>query len=132
MSGAAAAHGDPLSRDLERALCVGIDGRVFTFPAGGVRRYVGGLLPALLSLDDAPELVALGGDPQMLPSGMRHVPAPWHPPTNAGWVLVGLPRAAARAGVDVIHAHNLLPEGLAGVLLGTSRRSSRLRSWPTR
>lgn len=29
---------------------------------------------------------------------------PPHPPTNLGWTLIGLPRAAARAGVDLIHA----------------------------
>ena len=31
------------------------------------------------------------------------MPEPAHPPTNAGWMLVGLPRAAAVAGVDLIH-----------------------------
>ena len=98
-SGAASAHGDPLRR-----LRVGIDGRAFAFPAGGVRRYVGGLVPALLALPDAPEIIALGGDPRTVPAGLAHVPAPLHPPTNAGWVLAGLPRAAKRAGVDVIHA----------------------------
>jgi glycosyltransferase involved in cell wall biosynthesis len=61
-------------------------------------------VPALLALPDAPELVALGGDPATLPAGLACVAAPLHPPTNAGWVLSGLPRAAKRAGVDVIHA----------------------------
>jgi glycosyltransferase involved in cell wall biosynthesis len=61
-------------------------------------------VPALLALPDAPEIVALGGDPATLPAGVSHVPAPLHPPTNAGWVLAGLPRAASRAGVDLIHA----------------------------
>ncbi len=32
------------------------------------------------------------------------MPAPWHPPSNVGWTQVGLPLAAARAGVDLIHA----------------------------
>ena len=69
-----------------------------------MRRYLAGLVPALLALPDAPEIVALGGDPAAMPSGMSHVAAPLHPPTNAGWVLAGLPRAATRAAVDLIHA----------------------------
>jgi glycosyltransferase involved in cell wall biosynthesis len=32
------------------------------------------------------------------------VAEPPHPPTNLGWTLIGLPLAAGRAGVDVIHA----------------------------
>jgi glycosyltransferase involved in cell wall biosynthesis len=56
-------------------------------------------------LEDAPEMVALGGvDSSALPRGIGHVAEPSHPPTNAGWTLVGLPRAAARARVDVVHA----------------------------
>lgn len=35
---------------------------------------------------------------------MPHVAEPWHPPTNLGWAAVGLPRAARRAAVDLIHA----------------------------
>ena len=86
------------------ALRVGIDGRSFTSAAAGIRRYVSGLVPALLALDDAPEIVALGGDTQFIPPGVAHIHEPPHPPTNAGWSLVGLPRAAARARVDLIHA----------------------------
>jgi alpha-1,3-rhamnosyl/mannosyltransferase len=48
--------------------------------------------------------VALGGDPSTIPAGVAHVDEPPHPPTNAGWMLVGLPRAAARAALDVLHA----------------------------
>jgi glycosyltransferase involved in cell wall biosynthesis len=48
--------------------------------------------------------VALGGARDAVPAGLEHVEEPWHPPTNLGWSLVGLPRAAARAKVDVIHA----------------------------
>ena len=68
---------------------VGIDGRAFTSPSAGVRRYVEGLVPALLALPDPPEIVTLDG-PSL--------------PTNLGWALAGLPLAAWRAGVDVIHA----------------------------
>ncbi len=85
-------------------LRIGIDGRAFTSPAAGVRRYVQGLVPALLALDDAPALVALGGDPVSIPAGVAHIVEPPHPPTNAGWMLIGVPRAAARAGVAVVHA----------------------------
>jgi glycosyltransferase involved in cell wall biosynthesis len=85
-------------------LRVGIDGRAFTSPAAGVRRYVSALVPALRAADPGLELVALGGERDAVPAGLAHVEEPWHPPTNLGWSAVGLPRAAARARVDVIHA----------------------------
>ncbi|NOT25617.1 MAG: glycosyltransferase family 4 protein [Acidobacteria bacterium] len=86
-------------------LRVGIDGRAFASPAAGVRRYIKGLTRALVALGEPLELVALGGlDPTALPPGIGHVAEPPHPPTNLGWTLVGLPRAARRAGVDVVHA----------------------------
>ena len=88
-----------------RPLRVGFDGRALTSPAAGVRRYARSLLDALASLPDAPELVILGGDPgASAPRGASRVAEPWHPPTNAGWMLVGLPRAARLARVDVLHA----------------------------
>ena len=87
-----------------RKLRVGIDGRAFTSPAAGVRRYVSELVPALLSSADGLDLIALGGVADSVPAGMRHVAEPWHPPTNLGWAAVGLPRAARRAAVDLIHA----------------------------
>ncbi len=85
-----------------RLLRVGIDGRAFTSPAAGVRRYVAGLVSGLQALGEPLELVALGGS--VVPAGLTHTPEPWHPPTNLGWTVVGLPRAAARAGVHVVHA----------------------------
>jgi len=64
-----------------------------------------GLVRALLALGEPLEVVALGGrNASALPAGTRHVAEPPHPPTNLGWTLVGIPRAARRAGVDVIHA----------------------------
>ncbi len=87
-----------------RKLRVGIDGRAFTSPAAGVRRYVSELVPALLANDDSPDLVALGGAAESVPTGVQHVVESWHPPTNLGWAAVGLPRAARRASVDLIHA----------------------------
>jgi alpha-1,3-rhamnosyl/mannosyltransferase len=65
---------------------------------------VQGLVEGLATLDDAPAVVALGGDATALPAGVGHVAAPASPPTNLGWTLLGLPLAARRAGVDVIHA----------------------------
>jgi len=87
-----------------RSIRVGIDGRAFTSPAAGVRRYVTELVPALRASRDALELIALGGAAESIPAGMPHVPEGWHPPTNLGWTAVGLPLAARRAAVDLIHA----------------------------
>ena len=61
-------------------------------------------MPALLALDDAPEIVALGGSADGVPAAIRRIPERWHPPTNAGWTLIGLPAAAAEARIDVLHA----------------------------
>jgi glycosyltransferase involved in cell wall biosynthesis len=86
-------------------LRIGIDGRAFASPAAGVRRYVRSLTRALLALGEPIEVVALGGrDSSALPAGAGYIAEPSHPPTNLGWMLVGLPRAARRAAVDVIHA----------------------------
>ena len=64
-----------------------------------------GLVSGLLALGEDLEIVALGGaDPGALPPGVAHVREPSHPPTNLGWTLVGIPRAASRGKVDVIHA----------------------------
>jgi glycosyltransferase involved in cell wall biosynthesis len=98
-----------------RKLRVGIDGRAFASPAAGVRRYLEGLVPALLRLDDRPEIVALGGSPDTIPPGIAHIHEPSHPPTNAGWTLVGIPRAAALARVDLIHAPAYTAPFWAGV-----------------
>jgi hypothetical protein len=90
---------------LTRALRVGFDGRAFVSPAAGIRRYVANVATALLSLDEQIDVVALGGPgPEALPPGVGFCAEPAHPPTNLGWTLVGLPRAAARAGVALIHA----------------------------
>ena len=64
-----------------------------------------GLVRALLALGEPLEVVALGGPVGAhLPAGIGHVGEPSHPPTNLGWTLVGLPRAARAARVDLIHA----------------------------
>ena len=85
-------------------LRVGFDGRAFSSPAAGIRRYSTELVRALVSLGEPLEIVALGGDPSRIPPGLERVAASAHPPTNAGWTLIGLPRTAARARVQVIHA----------------------------
>jgi glycosyltransferase involved in cell wall biosynthesis len=61
-------------------------------------------VPALLALADAPEIVVLGGNRATAPAYLERVEERAHPPTNAGWTLVGLPRAAASAAVDILHA----------------------------
>jgi glycosyltransferase involved in cell wall biosynthesis len=88
-----------------RKLTVGFDGRAFASPAAGVRRYAANLVAALGALEEPLEIVALGGtDRASIPPPIIHIEEPPHPPTNLGWTLVGLPRAALRARVDVIHA----------------------------
>ena len=87
-----------------RTIRVGIDGRAFTSPAAGVRRYASELVRALLAIGAPLDLIALGGEPDAVPAGVQRVPESWHPPTNLGWAAVGLPRVARRAAVDLIHA----------------------------
>src|SRR5262245_9726136 len=87
-----------------RLLRVGIDGRAFSSPAAGIRRYVAGLVPALIELGEPLEIVALGGSREAMPRALAWMDEPPHPPTNLGWSTVGLPWAASRAGVHVIHA----------------------------
>lgn len=87
-----------------KRLRVGIDGRSFSSPAPGIRRYVEGLVPALLELDEAPDVVALGGQAEAVPKFLTRIAERPHPPTNAGWTLVGLPVAAVEAKLDVLHA----------------------------
>lgn len=75
-----------------RAVRVGIDGRAFTSPAAGVRRYVTGLTRAIGAMPDAGiELVTIASDG---PSA----------PTNLGRHATALPLAIRVAGVDLFHA----------------------------
>ena len=79
------------------SLRVGIDGRAFTSPAARCSSLRHGTCPRAASLGEELEIVALGGaDSSALPRGIGHVAEPPHPPTNLGWTLIGLPRAAAR------------------------------------
>ena len=85
-------------------LRVGLDGRAFSSPAAGVRRYVNALVPALRALNLPLDLVLLGGSTRDLPAGFEPVAEPRHPPTHLGWTLVGLPLAARRARIQLLHA----------------------------
>ena len=69
-----------------------------------MRRYVNALVPALRALGAPLDLVVLGGSARDVPEGVPHVAEPRHPPTNLGWTLVGLPIAARRARIDLLHA----------------------------
>jgi glycosyltransferase involved in cell wall biosynthesis len=98
-AGSALPHGDPVI-----PLRVGFDGRALSSPAAGVRRYAHDLLAALIAENDDIEFVVIGGDRAAELPVVEYEPEPPHPPTNLGWTLVGLPRAAARARVDVLHS----------------------------
>jgi glycosyltransferase involved in cell wall biosynthesis len=83
---------------------IGVDGRAFTSPAAGVRRYVSELYRAMLSIDSAIEVVAIGAalDAE-LPAGMQRR-ATISFPTNLGWMAASIPLAARGAALDVFHA----------------------------
>jgi len=86
-------------------LRVGLDGRSFSSPAGGVRRYVTELTTALVAVDPEIQLLAIGGSPgDALPAGVTGVPMGRSLPSNFGWSIDGLPRAIRRTGLDVFHA----------------------------
>jgi len=85
-------------------LRIGVDGRAFDSPAGGVRRYVTELYAAMRSLDPSLEIVAVGADQRTrLPEGVsRRGATPF--PTNLGWMAASVPLAVRGAGLDVFHA----------------------------
>ncbi len=84
---------------------IAFDGRAFSSPAGGVRRYVCELCGALRRLDHSIELIALGAPRDaIIPSGVRRVAPALGAPTNLGWMLTGLPRTARTASFDLFHA----------------------------
>jgi len=83
---------------------IGVDGRAFASPAGGVRRYVTELYSAVRALDPSVEIVAVGADDRtVLPVGVvRRGATPF--PTNLGWMAASLPLAVRGAALDVFHA----------------------------
>ncbi len=107
---------------VERRLRVGFDGRALVSSAAGVRRYTAELVRALAERPDAVEMVAVGGGAgaaASLPAGVAQRPEPFHPPTNLGWTLVGIPRAMRGAGLDVYHgpAYTAPPWGRTPLVL---------------
>ncbi|MCA1649870.1 MAG: glycosyltransferase family 4 protein [Acidobacteria bacterium] len=84
-------------------LRIGVDGRAFSSPAGGVRRYVWELYRAMSRVEPSAELVAVGASDGDLPPGMRRRGAlPF--PTNLGWMAASIPLAVRGAGLSVYHA----------------------------
>jgi glycosyltransferase involved in cell wall biosynthesis len=85
-------------------LRIGVDGRAFSSPAGGVRRYVWEIYRALPAVAPDVDVVAVGashGD--ALPQGVTAYPARSFP-TNLGWMALSIPLAVRHARLDVFHA----------------------------
>jgi len=83
---------------------IGVDGRAFASPAGGVRRYVSELYDAMARVAPDVDVVAIGapaGTP--LPPRITSRPATAFP-TNLGWTALSLPLAVHGAALDVFHA----------------------------
>lgn len=84
---------------------IGFDGRALTSPAAGMRRYAWELFGALASVEPALQIASVGASADAtLPPNVERVPAGVSLPTNFGWMLTGLPRAARRGRVDLFHA----------------------------
>jgi alpha-1,3-rhamnosyl/mannosyltransferase len=85
-------------------LRIGFDGRALASPAAGMRRYSRELFGAMAALPGV-TVVAIGApDGAVVPPAIEAAPAAASLPTNAGWMLTGLPRAANRARLDLFHA----------------------------
>ena len=85
-------------------LRVGFDGRALVSPAAGVRRYTTELFGALAACAGI-TVVAVGPPASaQVPDGVERVAAAGSLPTNPGWMMTGLPRAARAARVDLFHA----------------------------
>jgi alpha-1,3-rhamnosyl/mannosyltransferase len=83
---------------------VGFDGRALVSPAAGVRRYAYELFGALAALARL-RVIAIGAPADaVLPPGVERGPLAASLPTNPGWMLTGLPRAARRARLTLFHA----------------------------
>lgn len=83
---------------------IGVDGRAFSSPAGGVRRYVWEIYGAVPRVAPDVDVVAIGashGD--ALPHGVTGYPARAFP-TNLGWMALSIPLAVRDARLDVFHA----------------------------
>jgi glycosyltransferase involved in cell wall biosynthesis len=86
-------------------LRIGFDGRALASPAAGMRRYAQELFRALALLDPSLAIVAVGTPAGVsVPVGIEVGAGAKSLPTNFGWMLTGLPRAARRARLDLFHA----------------------------
>jgi glycosyltransferase involved in cell wall biosynthesis len=86
-------------------LRIGFDGRALASPAAGMRRYARELFGALARFDPSLTIVAVGAPPDVdVPEGIARAAGARALPTNIGWMLTGLPRAARRASLDLFHA----------------------------
>ena len=86
------------------ALRIGVDGRAFASPAGGIRRYVFELYAALATVAPEADVVAIGAPAGLVlpPRVRRRGALPF--PTNLGWMAASLPLAVRGAGLSVFHA----------------------------
>jgi alpha-1,3-rhamnosyl/mannosyltransferase len=85
-------------------LRVGVDGRAFTSPAGGVRRYVSELYSAIARHHPDVEVLAIGASRDAaIPRGVQRRDAVSFP-TNLGWMAASIPLAVRGARLDVYHA----------------------------
>jgi len=83
---------------------IGVDGRAFSSPAGGVRRYVWEIYGALPHVAPGVDVIAIGAWPHdPLPPGVTPYPARAFP-TNLGWMALSIPLAVRHASLDVFHA----------------------------
>jgi glycosyltransferase involved in cell wall biosynthesis len=86
-------------------LRIGFDGRALASPAAGMRRYAQELFGALAALQPRMAIVAVGvPSGAFVPPGLELAPGVGSLPTNLGWMMSGLPRAARRARLDLFHA----------------------------
>jgi glycosyltransferase involved in cell wall biosynthesis len=83
---------------------IGFDGRSLESPAGGVRRYAGELVRALLRVNPSDTIVVFGALEATLPGAVQRLAVKQIFPTNLGWSLMDLPRVARREPIDVFHA----------------------------
>ena len=81
---------------------LGIDARALVSPAAGVRRYTESLARALALLGE--DITILWLDDGPFAPKRAHRERPPCPASNLAWSLLGLPVAARRARVDVVHA----------------------------
>lgn len=84
---------------------IAVDGRAFSSPAAGVRRYVHELFRAMRDVAPGTTITAVGASENAdLPPGVGRVPAAASLPTNLGWAATGLPRSLAQTEFDLFHA----------------------------